>query len=431
MQNYMAVAWLGFIIAIALAATVYMVGSLLMNEKIKLWAKMEIYEIVFSAVIVMLIFMLVPVATEITNAALSIGAGGQSVTSTYIKIPTPSGYSERFVNLCDEKNLFGYENIDACHIRLAVYYFRTIYDEGRIFGYNILRTYSWTSLLAELSFTTQLIHEKMGMIMFAPLKGFFTLRNQVLEFCFSWIVPLMAINKFQEILLKFLAVSAFPFIVVLGGLLRTFTFTRRLGGLLLAIALACYFIYPAVYALGGLLIIDIKNKARGAWVANTPANPYGSNDPPIIDTLYINKSDEIRIGNTKILEKYGDKDIEKEIARLVWEDIHEEQQRQEELRNGVDPGMDLGSKVDDSEKDGLLEKIATFINELVAFVVSRNFILDTTLWHDGGYIQVTARFAFFSILFSLFAIFGTIASIRSLAMTLGGDIELAGLTRLI
>lgn len=429
MQNYLGVAGMAFGIAISLASLVYLAGSALMNEKIKLWAKMELYEIFFSAVIIVLIFMLVPVATDITNAALNIGAGGASVTSTYIKIPTASGYSEEYVDLCSDRTLFGYENLSACHLRLAIYYFRTLYEEGRVFGYNILRTYSWTSFLSETSVTIQVISEKMGMVMWAPWKGLFVMRNQALEFCFNWIVPLMTLNKFQEIFLKFFAIAAFPILVVLGGLLRTFTFTRRLGGLLLGLAIACYFIYPAIYALGGLLIIEIKNEARDEWLANNDANPYGSNDPPIINTLFIKQGDEIKIGGVGILGSYGD--IEKEMMKQDWQKEYDRQAREEELRENTTPKMDLGEKVEDSEKEGLLMRMVSFIKAFFSFLFSRNFLLDTTAWNDGGYIEVTARFTVFSILFSLFAIFGTIASIRSLTMTLGGDIELAGLTRLI
>lgn len=429
MQNYLAVAGMAFGIAISLASLVYLVGSFLLNDKIKLWAKMELYEIFFSAVIIVLIFMLVSVATDITNLALNIGAGGTSVTSAYIKIPTASGYTEEYVDLCSDRPIFGYENIGACHLRLAIYYFRTLYDEGRVFGYNILRTYSWTSFFSELSVTIQIITEKMGMVMWAPWRGLFVMRNQALEFSFTWITLLMGLNKFQEIFLKFFAVATFPALVVLGGLLRTFTFTRRLGGLLLGIAIAIYFIYSAIYALGGLLIIEIKNEARGAWLANNDANPYGSNDPPIINTLFIRKGDSITVGGVGILGSYDD--VEKEMLRLDWQKEYDEQAREGELRKNVAPPMDLGQKIGDNEKEGLLEKISSFIKNLFSFLSGRNFLLDRTTWNDGGHIEVTARFTFFSILFSLFAIFGTIASIRSLTMTLGGDIELAGLTRLI
>jgi len=432
MQNYIGAIGAVFMFTIALALIVYLVGSLLMNDKIKLWAKMEIYEIIFSAIIILMIFSLVPVATEITNAALNIGTSGQSAnTATYMKFATPSGYVERKVDICGDPTQLppGYENISACHIRLAVYYFRVVYDEGRKFGYDILRTYSWTSMLGDTSITIQTIYEKMGMVMWAPWKGFFTLRNQVLEFCFNWATTMMFIAKFQEILLKFFAIAGFPVMLVLGGLLRTFTFTRRLGGLLIGLAIAGYFIYPAIYALGGLLIVQIKDETRPAWLAS-PANPGGSMDPPIIDTLYINSStSELSIGNVKIMENY-DK-VQELNAQL--ESMPPEEREKFIRENGLTTEFDLGKKTTaESEKENLLIRIAEFVYDYFKYLFTHNFLVDTVLeWRDNGHIEVISRLTFFSLFFLIFSIFGTIAAARSLAMTFGGDIEFAGLTRLI
>ena len=52
-------------------------------------------------------------------------------------------------------------------------------------------------------------------------------------------------------------------------------------------------------------------------------------------------------------------------------------------------------------------------------------------YKQGGPVDALSRIAFFSAFFSLFGILATIASIRSLSVTFGGDIEIAGLTHLI
>jgi hypothetical protein len=52
-------------------------------------------------------------------------------------------------------------------------------------------------------------------------------------------------------------------------------------------------------------------------------------------------------------------------------------------------------------------------------------------WAKDGPVDVAARFTFWSMFFSLFGLLATIAAIRSLSITFGGDIEIAGLTRLI
>ena len=50
---------------------------------------------------------------------------------------------------------------------------------------------------------------------------------------------------------------------------------------------------------------------------------------------------------------------------------------------------------------------------------------------SGNYLDMIARFIFFSMFFSFFGLMATVAGIRSLSITFGGDIEIAGLTRLI
>lgn len=421
LNNYLAIALLFFIISSVLASLVYMFGSFLMNEKIKGWAKMEMYEIMYSAVILTVVLTLVPMLTTITNAALNIG---QSNTMVYISVPTPSGYVEQQVDLCNpNQNIYGYENITQCHIRLGLYYLRTIYDEGKAFGYMLLRTYSWTSLASETSVTIQTVFEKAGMEMWVPWKGFFSRENQVIEDCVKWLTMILFLSKFQEIMIRYFAIALFPILLVAGAILRTFTFTRRLGGLLMAIAIAGYFIYPAIYSIGGLLIIKIKDEARPAWL-NSPANPNHLMDPPIINTLYMNESAK-KVGNIQIFDNQNARDIE-----AKWNAVSEEE-RQEKIREALRPGFDLSpQQLQDSEN--IIKKGINAVIEWVKYFLTHNFFVDTVNdWRDGGYIEVTARLTFFSIFFFLFSIFGTIAAIRSISMTLGGDIELAGLTRLI
>jgi hypothetical protein len=66
--------------------------------------------------------------------------------------------------------------------------------------------------------------------------------------------------------------------------------------------------------------------------------------------------------------------------------------------------------------------------------VSKRSMVDNFMdyaWLPNGPLDVLSRLTFWSVFFSLFGILGTIAGIRSLSITFGGDIEIAGLTRLI
>lgn len=62
---------------------------------------------------------------------------------------------------------------------------------------------------------------------------------------FAWISSFIA----QEFFLGMIQTSLFPVLLALGVILRSFFFTRRLGGLLMAIAIGLYTVYPLMYIL--------------------------------------------------------------------------------------------------------------------------------------------------------------------------------------
>ena len=87
----------------------------------------------------------------------------------------------------------------------------------------------------------------------------------------------------------------------------------------------------------------------------------------------------------------------------------------------------------DAQKEAALKATAASMDTWKTNVESENKI-DTFIsfaWKRGGPIDTMARITFWAAFFSLFSIIATIAAIRSLSITFGGDIEIAGLTRLI
>lgn len=67
----------------------------------------------------------------------------------------------------------------------------------------------------------------------------------IFSFMSGWIVSFLA----QEFFLRMVQDALFPILLALGLILRTFFFTRRLGGLLIAVAIGLYTIYPLMYIL--------------------------------------------------------------------------------------------------------------------------------------------------------------------------------------
>ncbi len=424
----------GLVISTILASLVYIIGNALLNDKMKTWGKMELTEILYSGVLFVAALGLVPIIDGIINEALDV-TGSPPVT--YMEL----GGTERQVDICSSAldGQEGYDRIDACHMRLAVYYLRTIFDEGEELGDTIVIDYAWVALGGETSITVQTLYEKNGMIMWTPWKGFFTIRGIVMETVFNWNMTVMFLTKFQEIFMRFIALAAFPVLFSTGVVFRTFTFSRRLGGLMIGLGLSLYYVFPAFYTFGALVMIDLKDAARDEWMASdaNPGNQFASigvpvsKNPPIINTIYVNVTEDKKLGDITVLESMDKHYLEEKRLKEMTQE-----ERENAFADTVDSSMDfdLGrvNDVSEPEKENLIIKMGKGAYGILEYYATHNLFVGTINdWRPNGYIEVVSRLTFFAMFFAVFGSIGTIAATRSLSGFFGGDIELAGLTRLI
>jgi hypothetical protein len=457
-------------IATMLSAVVYMLSELLQNDKMKTWAKMELSEVVYSAIIISMAMVGLPLIDAAVQGGLGVsnvgGTGGGmpgcsgSATSAWIKVADYGTFSHtalapQCLDICGDaiaaNNLSVYHGVESCHLRLGIWYLREIFDEAKTFAFDIYLSYIKTSMIAEFTINIEFLFEKAGFFTFTPWKGFFTMGNKIKEMVFDWAIKLMMITKFQEVMLSFIAKALFPALFISGAVLRTFTFTRRLGGLLLAMAISLYFIFPSFYAFGALILLDLKNDPgiQAAWIANTDANPQGAlnRDPPIANTMYIRDVIPMPGGG---IGNYTTEDVRARLRNYEGMSSDEyftlmeagrDSATNEALTPLTDPNTgamtDLSSRQHSTATEAQVnESLARSRQEVDTWYgsVSKESKLDKFInfaWEPNGPLDSLARLTFWSIFFSLFSIIGTIAGIRSLSMTFGGDIETAGLTRLI
>jgi len=456
-------------IATILSAVVYMLSEMLQNDKMKTWAKMELTEVVYSAIIISMAIVTLPLIDGVVQGGLGVsnsgGTGGGmpgcsgTATSAWIKVADYGTFSHtvqppQCLDICGEaiafNNLSVYHGVESCHLRLGIWYMREIFDEAKNFAFDIYLSYIKTSMIAEFTINIEFLFEKAGFFTFTPWKGFFTMGNKIKELVFDWTIKLMMLTKFQEVMLRFIATALFPGLFVSGAVLRTFTFTRKLGGLLLAMAIALYWIYPSFYAFGALIMLDLKNDPaiQGAWISNTEANPQGTlnPDPPIANTMYIRDTIPMPgggIGNYTTDEVRQRLSAYEGMSSTDYFDYMEQGRTAngEALTPLTDPTTgrmtDLSSRQYSTATEGEVNaSLARSKEEVDNWYgsVSRENKLDKFInfaWEPNGPVDTLARLTFWSIFFSLFSIIGTIAAIRSLSTTFGGDIEIAGLTRLI
>jgi hypothetical protein len=433
-------------LAITISALVYMLGAALVNDKMKSWAKMELVEVFYSAVIIALIapipslgaFMLVDSAIQAglfpNGATPSVYVPEQGIT-----LPLCGGGGNADAIAAPDTSI--YHDVPACHMRLGIWYLHTIFKEAQDLAYKDYLTYIYTATAADFTINFEFITQATGFFSITPWRGFFTTGNTIKAMVFDYLVKLMILTKFQEVMLSFVARALFPALFVTGAVLRTFTFSRRLGGLLLATGLALYYVFPAFYSLGGLVVYDLKQGLLKDPGFQSLCGGLGlgtvacTQDPPITNFLYVAGEIPMPGGNldTKdAQQKYNALQSQTMEQRLGASESSTGGLKALDSQNGQ-PGADFAKSVPLADRQKAMADARAKTDSWFKQVSSLSK-LDSGVfvaYSPGGPVDALARIAFFSVFFALFGILATIASIRSISMTLGGDIEIAGLTHLI
>lgn len=433
----------------ALAGIVYMLGNLLLDDKMKTWAKMEFFEVLYSMILLGAILVWVNSFDSITYGLLHDQSSVFPLTKGYF--PTAADPSQyELIDICPTDSasynsltdpLVGrtsysvYNNIPYCHIRLSIYFLDVIFKELSDSAFTMFQSYMVTSTLADFSINIEFLTDKAGHFTFTPWRGFFTMDNNMKMLGFDFATKLMTITQFQRVLIAFISKAIFPNLFIIGLILRTFAFTRRLGGLLMAIALALFYIYPMFYVFGAMVVNSIQYKVAG-HAQHVPVYPAVANH------LYVNGTVPLLTG------EYDLTDAERQYRNLLSESASATRNRfSEGDRSDTDTvagsihrlNLDIpettaelnnrNNALDDATLEKLRETGTVFTGEIGKKQFNDNFI--KLNFENGGTLDVLARLAFFSMFFSFFGVLATIACVRSLSITLGGDVEIAGLTHLI
>lgn len=433
-MDWLLIAGILVLLSTVVATLVYMIGSLLSNDKIKAWAKIEFVEIFYSMVLLLLVIGALGLLDAFAKqrALESNLFGAVTCSSTFDSAPYYQG--------------------TPCHIRLGMEYMNQLFIEGKDIAYDIYVKYSITSVIAEANINLETIYEQSGVFAYNPLRGFFTVGNIIKLTMFDYIVKILTINKFQEVLLRFIALALFPVMFTLGIVLRSFFFTRKLGGLLMALSLALYFIYPMFYVVGGVFYSSFKAKAVAL---------SGDPDASALRYLYVDMQGFPVLGEaggldmSVINEKKKEYDVDSELdpydpdsyaqRKLGPSSLAIEAIATDKSVAGTD-ALDLCRKVEEkvsefSKSQKVMDDSAAIDAEISVWyeLLSKtqfdqkesNFLTSFEAAEQGGYIDVTSRLTFFSLVFSFLGVMATIAATKSMSEIFGGDLEIAGLTHLI
>jgi hypothetical protein len=396
------IAFASLMIATGFAAIVYMLGQLLGSEKMSAFAKLEFAEIIYSAILIVSILWILGMAT---------GALEGLIGGIY-----PHGLGTTICGGTYDSYFGGDENF-PCHLRVARVYLDTLYAEGKEFNYELLSAHMWYSFFQGFHFTGDFHEHASGTVNFSPMGSLFSLPSSVYSYMFEFGMRSMLIVRFQAFFINFINYALYPVLLMLGLILRTFPFARRIGGLLMAIAISLYFVFPMFYVVGGYMFENIRE--------NVECEGSAPGQCPVIAAVHFNP-DTFYEGIELVAD---DPNGASEVEEIEPPEIGTGEF--EYLYRGTDTYCDTENQGWEGIGDTLLNlgRSSIFAADFTTLLSSEEY-MDSILG-PGGVIDATARFTFFSMFFALLSIFSTIGAIRSLSPIFGGDIELAGLTHLI
>jgi hypothetical protein len=268
-NEYMLVSVLVIGISIALLSIIYQIGKMLSNKKMVDWARYEVYQSLGSMVIIAVVFLVLASINSVLLLAIEAGHEGDPYvgfkcfgsTCTYSEYTMPPGEFQAPAPTTVECS-------KDCHIELAKSYLNSTFNVVRYYAASQVCMAGWITLMSdsEMSFRPfkhlSLIGGLRGLRTFTKYLPAFSfvpfggcqLVDQSYEFMISSMTDLLGVLKGNWIMMNLVQYAIFPLFLVLGIILRSVSPTRKLGGLLIAIALVLYFFYPAVVILQGVLI---------------------------------------------------------------------------------------------------------------------------------------------------------------------------------
>ncbi|MEM4367047.1 MAG: hypothetical protein QW035_02870 [Candidatus Anstonellales archaeon] len=405
-QNYLPLAPPLILLSLGLIALTQAVGRFLNMNQLIVWGKLELFELFFSAFILLIFPFALGSMNEIAATVITSLPYGPDICPNAQQATIP------------------------CHIAYAKQFLNSMFIE---LDYVIFRQLAWYSVISLLTNTE--ISLEVGMISkpWAPFMIFHA-KELIIRDTVQHMFTFMLALKVIENTFAFISLFFFPLMLIGGVLLRILKYTRRLGGLLIAIALVSHYITPIPFIVGGMLYNQYRID-QGL--------PYSDLKP----VLYKAKTTS-STGVPAILD-LKDNDIYDS-----WKKSYESQSQGQaidyttsNMQYQLKDNLVIEPYVDPHDASSVSSGIASFLLEAISFTKYLSlyvftagfgqgesivdFIYGIDLVKKGGALDVSGTVLAYVFFFTFISLLSSIAAVRSLSETFGGDSEIAGLTRLI
>jgi len=370
----------------------YMVAAFMRDDKLKAWVGRELGQVFFSAIIIVAAVALVG-SLDSWLQALSL-AGGQD-WQNYVNYGVCCQQGQPCA-IPPGSNVRG----RACHIELATDYLQVLYESARQSASSYLNNYGWFAFLSRLSMSASIVMKFLAGLSFSPFAGL----EMVAEFfslLFDLAIKTMFLVRAQQMFLDFLWYPLFPVMISIGLILRILYFTRKLGGMLIALALSLYIVFPMFYVLSSAILWGfMQHSQANAW--DQFGNTYDSGTA---------------------LPTYGGQ-------ALV------PQQRAKNVFSQPSLRVDLCNSSTQSERDAMGAAMGEVSSNWASFENGRwysqafDFVTGGAFEIDGP-IAHLAMLMLFTMFTPFLALMTMLAAFKVLSPLIGGDVEIQLLSKLI
>jgi hypothetical protein len=279
--SWLTLSVLAMLMLLFLVAIAYMASALIGSRELKMWAKAEFIQVIASSALVLLFLILVQ-AMVVASSAIAYA----SSNSMGVNFALPDEASLPPETVAQKQ---------ANPFALAHYYFDTQLNCAK----KIYRIIFWWNLVIEplekLTFPTGGMEEVSGWVFSGPVGMNYWITHSI-QF-------LLLAEYFQRHLLIFIEDNMLTVFLPVGIVLRILPYTRGAGGVIMAIALGLFFIYPMMYALLlGVLLGEFQTVS--CLVATPSIYSCDSADPACASLTIAALKEEKIVEDIGLLDEY-------------------------------------------------------------------------------------------------------------------------------
>ncbi len=388
-------------IVVLLLSLGYMAAAFLGDEKLKVWVKHEVGQVFLSAIIIIFTFALVG-SMDYWLKAVSLA--GEPGWQSYVNMGVCCNQQTGCIGGAAENRG------RACHIEIASDYLQILYESARMSSLSFLDSYSTYALLGHISTEVTLTAlVSLAQYTCRPFAGL-VMSAEYYSLLFDLAAKTMMLVRAQQIFIDFMWFPLFPVLISMGLILRVLYFTRKLGGLLIALSLSMYIVFPMFYVLSNAILWGFMGGWTTSWIpfGNTFDSQQGA-DP-------MQQNQDLGV-HAKYVFDPG------KIADVNPCDSSTDQEK-----------LEMKGLISDFKSEWTAIKHTTWLEDIVDFMeggVGTVALGESSAFGVRGPIGTLATIMVFTIFTPFLALMTSLASFKVLSPLLGGDVEISFLSKLI